>query len=160
MATRFVIDGAEALEAQLKTLPANVQKRVVRKAVRASQNVLVKAARDDAGALPTSPLTGGRMRALLRKHIVPKVGKQRRGSYSIHVQMRSGVGEFYHTSQKTGNTSYIPAAIEYGHGSTKELAARPFLRPAARRTERERMRVLSKELASGILREAIKGRIG
>ena len=156
----FVIEGAEELEAKLKTLPVKVQQDVVRKAVRAAQNVLVKAARDDAGTLPTSPLTGGTMRALLRTHIVPKVAKKQKGSYSIHVQMRSGVEEFYHTSEKTGATSYIPAAIEYGHGSTKELAARPFLRPAARRTIRERIRVLTRELANGILREAIKGRLG
>lgn len=165
MSTGFTITGARELQAKLDTLARNVQKRVVRKAVRAARKPVL--ARAKANALAR---VGGSMGALLAKAIViaaPK--KQQPGTYALHVQLLSqgrdqrrknaiGVAGFVHESQRTGRRTYIPAAIEYGHGASKEQAARPFMRPAADSTERESLRILGRELASGLLREAIKGR--
>ena len=153
MQNGFVIEGAAELEAKLQTLALKLQKRVVKGAVRAGQKPMQMRARSNARALPRSTRRDGAMARLLAKHIVIKTPrKQRRGSYSLHVQMRSGVAAF------TSGKSYIPAAIEYGHGSSPKAAARPFMRPAATATQRETMRIVSREMANGILREAIKGR--
>jgi len=177
----FVIEGAAELEAKLQTLALKLQKRVISTAVRKGQKVLVREAQMRARALPYSTRRRGAVRALLAKNIVIKAPQKKRpGLYTLHVQMRSGVPEFVgmaigaHTKvnfsyvdkhgatrQKIGATvgqSYLPFAIEFGHGSTKEAAARPFMRPAAQVTAQERMRVLRRELSSGILREAMKAR--
>jgi len=106
--------------------------------------------------------------------------RQIRGTYALHVMMRPGVADFYHVAQgahskvdyahknRHGQTvtkrggvvglTYIPSAIEYGHGASKETAARPFMRPASDTTQNERLRRVADELRVGILREAIKGR--
>ena len=170
MRVGFYIEGGEQLAQNLSTLDARVRRNVIVTSVRRSQEAMRKAARANARALHrgSTPKTyaGGRkgqkqvsMAELLAQHIViapPK--RQRPGSYSIHVQMRAGVVQFKHSSKKTGKTTYIPAAIEYGHGSDPASAARPFMRPAAEHTKNERMQRLAQELGSGILREAIRGR--
>jgi len=149
----FMIDGAKEVERNLATLPTRVQKRVVRHAVRQAQGPLLKQAKINAVAR-----VGGRMGALLAANIVRRAARrQKRGRYSIHVQIRSDVPEFTHPA-KTGKETFIPAAIEYGHGMDKESAARPFLRPAADATKNETKRILARELRAGILREVIRAR--
>lgn len=164
----FYIEGGEQLAQNLATLDARLRRNVYATSVRRSQEAMRTAARANARALPRSEkklFVAGRkgqenirMAELLARNIViapPK--KQRPGSFSIHVQMRRGVSEFVHVS-KVGRRSYIPAAIEFGHGADPASAARPFMRPAAERTKDERLRRLAQELGSGILREAIRRR--
>ena len=63
--------------------------------------------------------------------------RQKKGQYGMLVRIRPGVDEFVVVS-KSGRRGYIPAAIEYGHafpyrggkGAAKDVAARPFMRPA------------------------------
>jgi len=169
MRVGFYIEGGEQLAKNLETLGSRVAKGVVRTAVRRGQQAMLQAAQANARALPHAEkrlFVAGkkgeediRMAELIARNIViaaPK--KQRPGSYSLHVQMRRDVPEFRYKAKKTGRETYIPAAIEYGHGASKESAARPFMRPAAERTKEERLRRLADELRIGILREAIKGR--
>lgn len=153
MRAGFVIQGAKELERNLATLGPRVQKRVVRTAVRAAQGPLLKRAKANAVSN-----VGGAMGALVSKNIVRRAARrQRPGTYAIHVQLRSDVPEFRHTS-RSGRETFIPSAIEYGHGMVKEQAARPFMRPAADSTKDEAKRILTRELRTGILREAIRGR--
>lgn len=165
MRVSFQLEGAEALAAQLTQLGTKVERKVSRPAVRAGQKVLLSAAQRTARAIGTG---AGRVFArgeddvsmsqiIADNLVIVAPSRQVKGSYSLHVQLRRQVPEFVHVSKK-GKRTFIPSAIEYGHGSTPELAARPYMRPAAIRTVQERMRVLGKELASGILREAIVGR--
>lgn len=164
----FVIEGGEQLERNLATLPDRVQKRVVAPAVRAAQRPMLARAQANARSLPRAEQRlfvagkGGqediRMAELIARNIVIAAPKrQHRGSYSLHVQMRRDVPEFRHKS-KAGVETYIPAAIEFGHGSDPAGAARPFMRPAADHTIAETRRILATEMGNGILREAIKGR--
>lgn len=165
MRVQFQLEGAEALAAQLMQLGTKVERKVARPAVRSGQKVLLSAARQTAASIGRG--TGrlyvrGRndvsMSQLIAANLVIAVpSRQARGSYSLHVQLRRGVPEFVHVGKK-GKRSYIPAAIEHGHGASPATSARPFMRPAAIRTVQERMRVLGQELASGILREAIVSR--
>jgi len=157
MATGFTITGAVELERKLTSLASNVQKRVVRKAVRAAREPVLRTAKTNASAI-----VGGSFGALLSRNIVLRAKKkQQRGTYSVEVRTRSesegAPPEFIHTT-KSSRKYYIPAALEYGHGSNKEQAARPFMRPAAKSTEADSRRILERELAGGILREAIQGR--
>jgi hypothetical protein len=154
MKTGFYIEGGEQVEAMLKTLPAKMQKRVIRKAVRAAQKPLLKKARANAQAMSKAGVMG----PLIAKHIQIRAPKrQRRGSYSLHVQMRPRVEALWRKT-KRGREYYLPAVIEYGHGPTKEAMARPFMRPAAQRVQKEQWRLLAQELRTGLLREAIIGR--
>ena len=170
MQSGFTITGAKELQAKLDTLGRKVEKRVLKKAVRAGQNVLLKRARANARALPQSARFGGAIKAVIAKNIVIKTPrKQQRGTYSLHVQMRPGMDAVLAAYTKGSHTTlkdrkehatrhYLPALIEYGHGSNPRQAARPFMRPAAASTRTETVRVLQLELQRGIFREAIKGR--
>lgn len=177
MRMSFQLEGAEALAAQLTQLGTQVERKVARPAVRAGQKVLLDASRRRARAIrgrSDRPLyawrlsgegkttlrgpAGIRMSDLIAASLIIKAPRRQvPNSYSLQVQLASGVPAFVHVSQK-GRRTYIPAAIEYGHGSTPELAARPFMRPASLATVPERMRVLGQELGAGILRAAIVGR--
>jgi len=153
MKAGFVIEGAKELERNLATLEKRIQKKVVRQAVRAGQKPLL--ARAKANAVNR---VGGTMGALIAKNLVIKAPRrQQKGMYSLHVQLRSGVSEFVHPT-KSGRRHFIPADIEYGHGSDKEGAARPYARPATDATREESIRALTRALRTGLLREAIKGR--
>ena len=173
MKAGFYIEGAWELKSNLNTLGTRVAKKVIRKAVRAGLKSLLTKAKANARSR-----VGGSMGSLLAKNIVIKAPKkQKPGIYALHVQMRAGVPEFVHYQKgahsrlwrvrrgkrvpgpgKEVGRTFIPAAIEYGHGSDKESAARPFLRPAADTTRAETIRILTKQLRVGILREAIRGR--
>lgn len=179
----FVIEGAAELDRNLATLGSRIERSVIRRAVREAQQPMLKAAQANARALHRG--SGGlfaageddlSMSELLARNIVIAAPKRQiRHSYSLHVQMRRDVPEFVHAAKgarsivgfnrdgsvrrgRTIGVTYIPAAIEYGHGSSKEKAARPFMRPAADSTRNEVMARLARELGNGILREAIRGR--
>ena len=166
MRTGFYIEGGEQLAENLGTLGNRIAKTVVRQAVRAAQGPMLRQAIANARGLPHSEkqlFVAGkrgeediRMAELIARNIVIAAPRrQKPGTYALHVQLRRDVPEFLHHSPRTGKDSYIPAAIEFGHGADPQRAARPFMRPAATGTMQEVLRVLSEELGNGILREAI-----
>lgn len=172
----FVLEGGRELDRKLSNLPNKVAKTVVRQAVRAAQKVALAAVKASTLRLPISARRHGAMRALIAKAWqlrAPK--KQVRGSYALHVQLQS-LPEFIsyrqgaHTKvnfayrdkhgavgRKIGaevGRSWIPAAIEYGHGPDKARAARPFARPAAVRSALAVVRTLIEQLRAGIEKAA------
>lgn len=162
MRVEFQISGAAELERNLATLPARVEKTVIRQAVRAAQRPVLARAKANAAALPDSSVPGPDMSALIAANLVLRVNRYtKRGSYQMDVRLRGdnegAPAEFVHTSEKN-RRSYVPAAIEFGHGADPASAARPYLRPAVDGTIEESKRILARELELGILREAIKGR--
>lgn len=153
MRVGVTIDGLQQIETQLRTLPVKAQKTVVRKAVRIALKPMQTEARRKAVSV-----VGGETGSLLARHVVIAAPKrQRPGTYALHVQMRRGVPEFVHVT-KDSKQHYLPTAIEFGHGSDKASAARPFLRPAAHGRQDQVRRDFMKEMGNGLLREAIKGR--
>lgn len=166
MRVAFQLEGAEDLAKRLTELGPRVERKAARPAVRSAQKVCLNASRASArsvargtGRLFARGENDVSMSELIAQNLEIKAPRRQVAkSYSLHVQLRRDVPEFVHTS-KTGRRTFIPAAIEYGHGSTPELAARPYMRAAAIATVQERMRVLGKELGAGILREAIIGRL-
>lgn len=157
MRVSIEIQGAAELDRKLRLLPLKVAQRVVRQAVRNAQKVMLNAVRTLTLALPISAKRGGAMKALIARAWqirVPKKG-QRPGSYALHVQI-APLPEFVHASPRTGKTTWIPAAIEYGHGADADKAARPFARPAADMTAPLVQAVLAHDLGKGIERAAME----
>ena len=160
----FTIEGAAEFDRNLATLPGRCQKSVFRTATRAAQEPLKRRVQLNARALPYSARSlyavkedDVRMSELIAAsiHIVPPK-RQKASSYAMQVQIDNRP-EFFHKTE-AGREYWIPWAIEYGHGSTKEAAARPYMRPAVDTTIEETKRILANELGAGILREVIKGR--
>jgi len=132
---RMQIDNARAVQNALDKFEKKVAKKIVRRGLRAAWKPLLDRARENARALGD----GGPMSSLIAKKLQLRAfKKQKRGQYGMYVRLRPGVDEFISIS-KTGQRSYIPAAIEYGHafpgrggkGAGKDVAARPYMRPAA-----------------------------
>jgi len=105
--------GDARLQARLKRLDAKVQKKVVRKALRAGAKMVLAAAR----ALVSAD-TGA-----LRAGLKPRALKARRGTFGVQVMTP--------TREQLGipadASGYYPAVLEYG---AEGHPARPFLRPA------------------------------
>ncbi len=149
------IDGLETLDRKLANLPGKIAKGAVRRAVRNAQKIVLNALRAKTAALPISERRQGRMRDLIAQAWqIRTPRRQIPGSYSLHVTLPPGA--FIYFSKRTRQRSYIPAAIEYGHGATKEKAARPFARPAADESKSLVEMVLAHDLAQGIERAALE----
>jgi hypothetical protein len=148
------IEGGKELEEKLLQLERNVGKKIIRQAVRNAQKSLIPAIKSNLAAISRG---GGMAEKIARalKLGVPK--KQKKGGYTIQVLLKQDPafvsyrkGSFSYLYNKKGKghgkeigRSYIPAAIEYGHGHNKEQAARPFIRPAADATEKSRVKILA-----------------
>ena len=148
--------GGKEMEAKLASLERNVGKKVVRVAVRDAQKALPTYIK--MGLMGISK-GGGMAQKIAAAITVRAPRRQKKGSYTINVQFKDVPGLAYYPKgsstsltrgKTTGERAYIPAAIEYGHGMTKEASARPFMRPAADATIGLRMKILSKGLADGI----------
>jgi len=166
----FQIEGAKELEVKLRTLPARLEKKVIRQAVRKGHALMLRQAKANALSI-----VGGNMGKLISRNLILRATKkQKRGSYRMGVWIRADRDDlFARRSEGFGNLRigevvalggqeerhYIPAAIEYGHmaGDTY-VPPISFARSAAESTRNERMRILTDALRTGLLREAIKAR--
>ena len=150
MRVEFHIDGMEQLDRKLKALPVKVAQRVVRKSVRDAHKIMLNAVRTMTLTLPVSQRMGGAMKAAIAKAWELRVPRRQvHGSYALQVRLKV-LPEFFSKSRKTGKTSYIPAAIEYGHGPHADGAARPYARPAADMSAPLVQAVLAHDLGKGI----------
>jgi hypothetical protein len=139
------IEGAKELENKLLQLETKVGRKIVRSALRKAQKSLIPTIK---GYLSTISKGGGTAQRIVAALTVRAAKKNPRGSYAINVQLKPDV-ELFRIS-KDGKRSFIPAAIEYGHGHDKEGAARPYMRPAADSTEKSRVSQFTREVAAGI----------
>jgi HK97 gp10 family phage protein len=144
----ITLEGFNSLDTVLKLLPIKVQKKVVRQATKA-------AAKNTLGVVKSNALSmiGGDMGTLIAKNAKVFVFKhQRRGSWGVQIGMDPREDKFIHYSA-SGKRSYIPSALEYGHGKARP---RPFIRSAWDQTRRQAINIMSRELRTGIEREARK----
>jgi len=126
MAEYAVLEGGKELERKLVKLGTTTGKKIVRSALRKGGNVILKTTKQNARAM-----VGGNMGALIAKNLQQRAAKkQRSGSYRLLIQLKP-VPEFTHIAKRHSNypdrTTFIPAAIEYGHDNA---AAIPFMRAA------------------------------
>lgn len=168
------VHGAKAIEKALRTLPDKVARRVVRKAVRAGGNVLLKEVRrrvpkagekaymsalsKDARAIrrghqKEAKAAGGHFPGYLRWAIsLFKPRGDRRGVYSLAVGTRPGLNEAIRKYSNRGGGAgrhWYPAAVEYGH---KGAPAYPYMRPAFETKRSEVEAVIDMEMWKGIRR--------
>jgi hypothetical protein len=154
----MAIRGGKELERKLLNIERKVAKKVVRKAVRVGQKSTLAAAKTNAKSMIKSGLGGegelGTMGSLIANNLKIVSPKQRKGSYRLSVGIDSKANDIFVDISKAGKRNYIPAAIEFGHGSTKEACAIPFMRNANAKTEGGKVGIVTKELRRGILAAA------
>ena len=156
--------GFEVFDAQLQALETKVAKKIVRTAVREGGKNTLKQVKSNA-----KTMVGGNMGNLLAKNAKLIVfGHQRRGSYGMQIGMKPNVPEFdswrmgsrtgvsfsrgkagnvLRSTSKTVGKSYIPAAIEYGHGNARPI---PFIRSAWNKTKAKDVQIMGKILRKEI----------
>jgi hypothetical protein len=142
---RVQIIGGDALLAALEAMDAKVHNRIVKTAIREGVRPFVKRAKYNARTL-----VGGNMGEKLSKLIVARKQKKWTKKFVyIMSAWQKGIPEFVHVS-KTDRRTYIPSAIEYGHGSHKKQAAIPYMRQAFDSTKDEMYKIVASEVAKGI----------
>jgi len=150
------IEGAKELENKLLQLETKVSRKIVRQGIRAAQKTLIPVIKGNLMAISR----GGGMAEKIAKALTVRAARRNpRGTYAVNVQLKDDptflrypLGSFSNleTGKTTGKRSYVPAAIEYGHGKSKEQAARPYMRPAADATESSRIKILADNINKGL----------
>ena len=154
---KMTLEGFEGLEKKLVNLERGTANKIVRTATRDAAKVTLVQVKSNA-----KTMVGGNMGALLAKHAKIVVFKhQRRGSYGVQIGMKPNVPEFDYwpvgsssslrSKRTTDKKSYIPAALEYGHGNARPI---PYIRRAWDATRSKAVTVLGESLKKGIERVA------
>jgi HK97 gp10 family phage protein len=131
--------GEKALQRKLKRLAGPAQRKIVMKALREGGRPVLAAAK------ARVPVATGRLRKSLR------LRKRRTSGSFFGMEVRTGTREELGISPDS--KGYYPMSVEFGHAG---VAARPFLRPAMDGQRSKALRIIGREIAAGILREARK----
>jgi HK97 gp10 family phage protein len=128
MRVKFKLEGAKALERQLKALPDKVERQILRQAVTAAAKPVLEEAKAQA------PVKSGALRTSLKV----RAGKRRKGSVGRQVVTKDG---FFKGEQFYG------AFIELG---TKFIEAREFMLNAFRRNKNFAIALIRAHIKAGI----------
>jgi len=153
------IKNAQLVQNALNAFSKKISQKVVRQGVRAAWKPLLDRAKENARSS-----VGGEMGALIARSMQLRAfRRQKKGSYGMLVRIKAGVDEFVVVSE-SGRRAYIPSAIEYGHafpgrggkGAPKDVAAKPFARPALDATLPNAPKIFEKHLVHAIHEENAK----
>jgi HK97 gp10 family phage protein len=141
----FRIDGVKELAAGLRSLPRQVQRSGLRKAVTPAATPIVKAAKSSA------PKQTG----LLKKSLTKKIQTYKRTDTVVAViGARADAGGEYKGRRR------VPAKyahlVEQGHGGPHPASAKPFLKPAFEANKGNALRIMAGKLAEFILTAAAR----
>lgn len=139
MAGSIVVTGIKEIDRALKELEPKIQRKVLRQAMRSGMKLVLQ------DALMRVPVLTG----LLKKNIKLRAMKRKRNRQGLQVQVRSDEGLV--KVSKAGTRYFIPAAVEFGHGT---VPPHPFMRPAYDLRGPEARDTTMHELLEGALREA------
>ena len=169
---KIQIENAQAVQNAVNAFTRKVSTKIVRKGVRAAWTPLLKRAKANARALDrgrTKQKKSKRMGHLIAVALVLQPFKrQRPNQYGMKVWLNpKKAGQFIVDSPRTGNRNFIPAAIEYGHafpgrgagpggGAPKDVAAKPFMRPALDVTLPAAPKIFERHLVHAIHEENAK----
>ena len=131
------VEGLHELIATLRKLPANVQKRVLRPAMREAANVV----RDAAQANALQQFQG---EGTLAEAIAQKSGRGGKSRVLYRVGVEGG-------AKKNEATPYYWRFLEFG---TVKMPARPFMRPAFENNKGAILQTITDKLRKGLAREA------
>jgi len=177
---RMQIKNAQLIQNALNAFEKKVSQKVVRQGVRAAWTPLLKKAKENAKAN-----VGGKEGGNISKAIKLRTfKKQKKGNYGMHVSIGPYGGDVYYIKGahskinvltgariKGGESGryYIPVAIEYGHAfpgrgresgggkhPPKDVAAKPFMRPALDVTLPHAPKIFEKYLVHAIHEENAK----
>lgn len=162
--TTVSLTGLPELDRKFRRLPKRVQSKVLRKALDSGLQAELRQAKANALSM-----VGGPMGSLLEAAL--EIGKPKRNkkgeitrrtqfaksSNTIFVEQTKGPSLDSKTNKwASSRRNYIPAAIEFGHGSDKEKAAIPFMRKAFETTKQTVIRATLLTLRAGVENEARK----
>lgn len=156
----FELEGAAGLDKLFAAFDNAASRKGMRWAVRDAHKVVFDAVRAHIERLsPSSKISEG---PSLRSRMIAalKLRVRRRnpvGTYAMDVKFvdseahglvhyPQGASSSLLTRKTTGRRTFIPAALEFGHGSDKASAARPFMAPAVDASQSQCNAVLSKRL--------------
>jgi HK97 gp10 family phage protein len=178
------LEGVFLLKSRLDSLTKKVQKKIVRKAVRESLKPILKSAKTNAKALSRGGGSGmAKLIAKNIKEKAYKKQKRGQYAMYVGIETAKGAAKkssgsakgFYKFMEKSietmsfvyitksGRRYYIPTAIEYGHAfpgrggrknAPKDVAARPFMRPAIDTNKQKAAKIFTDVMGAGIEREA------
>lgn len=128
------VQGVKEFSAMLDRLEKKTITKIAKSICKQSMKPMLAAAKSNALAL-----RGGEISTLLSKKLKIYIIKKRNlrtGHFGSKITFQPKVAEFVSVS-KSGRLNYIPHAIEYGHAApgaggsgSKDVAAKPFIRPA------------------------------
>ena len=140
-----MIEGIDQLNRQLMSLERNASKKIARGAVTRGTRPALQAVKTNAKSM-----VGGEMGALMAANLKSRTWKKPpKSMYAKAIVFKPDVKEFVHES-KAGKRSYIPSAIEHGHGNAAPI---PYMRTAFNQTRQTSLQTITNELRSGILKE-------
>ena len=167
------LENDKQVDRALANLGKKTARKIVKPALKAGRKTTLAYAKTNA-----RNMVGGRMGHLLAKHLKSYVSRQRdlkaRDAIGQEVRLKANVPEFEHypmgsssnitTKKTTGQKSYIPWAIEYGHvgpgragnKGPKVAAPIPFLRNAHLLTKQKSLALAKSHILAGIRREWAK----
>ena len=144
------LEGARDLERKLNKMEKKEGKAVVRKGVRdATKEESLAQAKSNA-----STMVGGTMGQMLAKSLTLRhESKKRRvrGAWGVDIKFSKAYNKrFVHIAKRDGRRTYIPYAIEYGHGVHPDQAGIPFLRSAWDSSKYATAKSIPKKIWDGI----------
>lgn len=158
----FDVDVREITES-LKRLSAPQAKKVYRRSIRAAAKMVADNVKQSVmssfkGAVSSLKtrkirMTGNMRKILKRAIMVRRPRKAKRGNIQFGIMFNTKkYPQLIHTS-KAGKRSFIPAAIEYGHGNAKPV---PFVRTAYERSKNMVLDAMKKSIWRDIEKIATK----
>ena len=160
----YTLENGSRLQKKLDALEKKTASRIVSKALRAAQKLLLDRSKAEAKIT-----VGGDMGKAIANALQLRVMKRRKGSYGMSISLKNNEDFRYKTkSGKVRRTDkngiekyvrgdyYIPAAIEYGHIAPNGTIVRPlsFLRQPDKATVQQRLDMFQRDVKQGI--ETIK----
>jgi hypothetical protein len=144
------LEGGRELQLKLDALNTKVHQKIVRTAVRDAMQIDLNASKANARGL-----VGGQMGALLARRLAVRKQKKALPRFVYAMVCLFKGSDLIYISKK-GRRSFLPAAIEFGHGRSKAWSAIPFMRQAFASSVSSMIRKLAESLGRGIEQEARK----
>lgn len=136
------LEGVDELKRALAAASAEIRKKAVRSALREAGKVIQAAARTAAPVLAVPKK--GRAAGTVRKNIVVRASKfaRRTGDEGVYINVRGirGAARVKKLGQAGANNPNDPYYWRFLEMGTKNMRARPFLRPAAAQKGTEAIR--------------------
>jgi HK97 gp10 family phage protein len=142
--TTVIVTGIRDIDRKLKRLPGAVQKKVVRKAMRAGLKVQAAEVKSQV------PVDTGLTKSAVK---VRAVKRRKRGTIEQEVMISGKVAGLVKTS-KSGNRAFYPAIVEYGSSAHPP---NPFMRRAYESKGEAARQTTMQVLRDGIESETAKG---